>query len=117
MTKHEWALGVIAAVALTLMSVGFGFAGEWAGKYMTEDTKGNAFTIVLGADAKAHGEKLGHVLEGSWSVDGASAVIKWTTGWTTKITQDGDGYTKTAYRPGTPVTGEGSTPAPAKKVE
>lgn len=117
MTKYKWVLGVIAAVALTLLSVGFGVAGDWAGKYVTEDTKGNAFTIVLGPDDKASGEKAGHALEGTWSVDGESAVIKWTTGWTTKLSMDGDGYKKTAFRPGTPVTDDMANATPAKRVE
>ncbi|ODR95086.1 hypothetical protein AUC70_04985 [Methyloceanibacter stevinii] len=117
MTKHEQFLGIFAAMLLTLLSVSAVFAGDWAGTYVTEDTKGNAFTITLAADSKAHGEKQGHVLEGAWSVDGASAVIKWTTGWTTKLTQDGDGYSKTAYRPGTPVTDEGAKATPVKRVE
>ena len=54
MTKHEQFLGIFAAMLLTLLSVSAVVAGDWAGKYVTEDTKGNTFTIPLGADSKAH---------------------------------------------------------------
>lgn len=117
MKKNDWYLGAIVAAALTLLSVGAGLTGDWAGTYVTEDTKGNAFKITLAPNDKASGEKDGHVLEGSWSMEGESVVIKWTTGWTTKITMDGDGYKKTAFRPGTPVTDEGAKATPAKRVE
>jgi len=117
MPRNKWANWVIAAMLTALAGVGVSHAADWAGTYMTEDTKGNAFKIALFADATARGEKGGHVLEGSWSADGPSAVIKWTTGWTTKLSLDGDNYTKTAYRPGAPTTGEGGKTTPAEKVE
>ncbi len=117
MSKNKWAFGPIATVLAVLLGVGVSHAADWAGTYMTEDTKGNAFKIALRADATARGEKDGHVLEGSWSADGQSAVIKWTTGWTTKLSPDGDAYSKTAYRPGVPTTGEGGKTTPAKKLE
>ena len=117
MKKNKWALGLIAAALLTVVSIGAGFAGDWAGKYATEDTKGNAFTIDLNKDATARGEKQGHVLEGTWSTDGDSATIKWTTGWTTKLTMDGDAYKKTAFRPGAAITDEGAKATPAEKVD
>jgi len=117
MKKNEWVLGAIAATTLTLLSIGAGFAADWVGTYVTADTKGNEFTITLGKDGAARGEKEGHVLEGSWAQDDESALIKWTTGWTTKLSLDGDAYQKTAYRPGTPVTDEGGKATPAKKVD
>ena len=66
------------------------FAGDWAGKYRTEDTKGNAFAITLTGDGTAAGEKQGHVLNGTWTEEADAAVIKWDTGWTTKLSKDGD---------------------------
>ncbi len=39
-------------------------------------------------------------LRGRGQDDGEAAVIKWETGWTTKLSKDGDRYKKTAYRPG-----------------
>lgn len=114
---HGWVLRFVAAALLTSMSIGASLAADWAGQYLTEDSKGNAFTITLAGDGKAKGEKHGAVLEGSWSDDGNAAVIKWTTGWTTTLSADGDSYKKTAYRPGTPMTGEPASMVAAKKVE
>ena len=56
-------------------------------------------------------------MEGTWSADGDSATIKWTTGWTTKLTMDGDAYKKTAFRPGAAMADEGAKATPAEKVE
>ena len=77
-----------------------GFAGDWSGKYMTEDTKSNAFSITLSGDGKATGEKHGAGLSGTWTNEGDAAVIKWDSGWTTKLSKDGDRYEKSAYRAG-----------------
>ncbi|MDJ0511949.1 MAG: hypothetical protein QNJ62_00745 [Methyloceanibacter sp.] len=117
MSKNKWALRLVAAMLTASLGVGASHAADWAGTYMTEDTKGNAFKIALFSDATARGEKEGHVLDGSWSADDSNAVIKWTTGWTTKLSLDGGNYKKTAYRPGAPTTGEGRKTTPAKKVE
>ena len=100
-----------------LMSIGVRLGADWAGKDLTEDSKGHALTITLSGDGKATGEKHGTVLKGTWSADGGAAVIKWTTGWTTKLTMDGNAYKKTAFRPGAPVTDEGAKATPAKKLE
>ena len=91
-----WFVACIVAV----LTSSAGFAGDWTGKYMTEDTKGNPFSITLTGDGSAAGEKQGHVLGGTWEDEGEAAVIKWNTGWTTKLSKDGDHYKKTAYRPG-----------------
>ena len=117
MRKNKWVLGFVAAAGLTLMSIGVSLAGDWAGKYLTEDSKGHAFTIALSGDGKATGEKHGTVLEGTWSADGGAAVIKWTTGWITKLSQDGDGYMTTAFRPETAMTEQPTSADAAKKVD
>lgn len=117
MKLNRWGLGFATAALLTLTSIGAGFAADWAGQYLTEDSKGNAFTITLSEGGKAAGEKQGHGLEGTWSDAGDAAVIKWTTGWTTKLSKEGDGLMKTAYRPGTPMTGEPASTVSAKRVE
>jgi hypothetical protein len=105
------AAGFVAALASA------GFAGAWAGKYMTEDTKGNPFAITLSADGTAAGEKLGHALNGTWADDGDAAVITWTTGWTTKISKDGDRYKKSAYRPGAAIADGPVATTDVEKVE
>jgi len=42
----------------------------------------------------------GEGMTGTWKEEGNAAVIRWNTGWTTKITKEGDQYKKTAYRKG-----------------
>jgi len=117
MTENRWVLGVITIALLMLMSIGVSLGADWAGKYLTEDSKDHAFTITLSRDGKATGEKHGTVLKGTWSADSGAAVIKWTTGWTTKLSHDGDGYIKTAFRPGTPMTEKPTSTVAAKKVD
>jgi hypothetical protein len=39
-------------------------------------------------------------MNGTWKEDGNAAVITWDTGWTTKITKEGNQYKKTAYSKG-----------------
>jgi hypothetical protein len=39
-------------------------------------------------------------MTGTWKEEGNAAVITWKTGWTTKITNEGGQYRKTAYRKG-----------------
>ena len=117
MTENRWVLGVLTGVLLMLMSIGVSLGADWAGKYLTEDSKGHAFTITLSGDGKATGEKHGTVLKGTWSADGGAAVIKWTTGWTTKLSHEGDDYEKTAFRPGTRITEKPISAVAAKKVD
>ena len=52
-------------------------------------------------------------LAGMWKEEGNAAVITWDSGWVTKITKDGDSYTKTAEKDGKPV----GSPAKAEKTE
>lgn len=107
----------IAAGIVAVLTSTASFADDWAGKYMTEDTKGNVMSITLAGDGKATGEKLGHVLTGKWTnVDGA-AVIKWSTGWTTMLAKDGDCYEKTAYRAGTSMEDGPTHTGSAEKIE
>lgn len=116
MTHTTWMKSCLAACFVAVLTSTASFAGEWAGKYMTEDTKGNAFAITLSDDGAATGSKEGHTLTGKWTEEDDAAVIKWTTGWTTKISKDGDGYKKTAFRPGASMD-DGSTATGVEKVE
>ncbi len=70
---------------------------EFVGTWRVEDSQGRPFEIVLSASGRAEADRAGEGLNGTWDRDGASAVITWDTGWTTKITRTGGGYTKTAY--------------------
>jgi hypothetical protein len=70
---------------------------EFVGTWHVEDSNGQPFEITLSASGMAEANRAGEGMSGTWDVDGTSAVIAWDTGWTTKITRTGDGYTKTAY--------------------
>jgi len=70
---------------------------EFVGTWRVADSQGQPFEIALSASGRADADRAGEGLTGTWDRDGTSAVIAWDTGWTTKITRTGDGYTKTAY--------------------
>jgi len=107
----------VAACIVALLTSSTGLAADWTGKYMTEDTKGNAFSITLSDNGTAAGSKRGDVLNGTWTNEGEAAVIKWDSGWTTKLSKDGDHYKKSAYRAGASMQ-EGPTHATsAEKVD
>ena len=101
------------AFAIVLTSAA-GFAAEgFVGKYKTTDTEGKAFTIWLSDDGTAKGDRANEGLAGMWKEEGSSAVVTWDSGWVTKITKDGDTYTKTAEKDGKQV-GE---PSDVEKTE
>jgi len=117
MTVVGWTKVCFAAALLAIAGASAGFAADWAGKYLTEDSKGNAFRIALDAGGTATGQKQGHAMEGTWTDENGAAVIKWTTGWTTVLSRDGEGYRKTVYRPGLALTGKPTHTIAAEKIE
>ena len=82
--------------AIVLMGGGAFAASPFEGKWKVQDTKGNPFEITLSDDGSAKGNRSGEGLSGTWKAEGDSAVISWDSGWTTKITKQGDQYKKTA---------------------
>lgn len=88
-----------------------------AGTWKVADTEGSAFTIVLNADGTATADRAGEGMKGTWKETDGAAVISWDSGWTTKISKDGDTYVKTAYDKGKPLDGEPSNMSAAEKVE
>jgi len=101
-----------AVLALGLASCD-GANSAYAGKYKTTDTQGQPMTITLAEDGGASGAREGETLNGSWKEEGSGVTITWSDEWTTKLTKDGDKYTKTAYKGGNQ---DGET-VPAEKVE
>ena len=72
-------------------------ASPFEGTWSVKDTDGKAFDITLGADGKAtstHPKEM----TGTWAEEGGAAVVKWNSGWTTKIVKDGDTYKKEAFK-------------------
>ena len=101
------------AFAVALASAVAFAASPFEGKWKVQDTKGNPFEITLSEDGSAKGNRSGEGLSGTWKAEGDSAVITWESGWTTKITKQGDQFKKTAFD-----KGKAEGPATdAKKVE
>jgi hypothetical protein len=88
------------------------FEGEWKVK----DTAGKPFEITLSGGGAAKATR-GEGMTGTWKQEGSSAVITWNTGWTTKITKQGNRYEKTAYRKGQSLTGEPANSSEAEKIK
>jgi hypothetical protein len=108
------ATAAFAALAFAIVLTGSAFAAEgFVGKYKTTDSKGEPFTIWLSDDGVAKGDRANEGLAGMWKEEGNSAVITWDSSWVTKITKDGDKYTKTAEKDGKVV----GSPVAAEKVE
>jgi hypothetical protein len=64
----------------------------------------------------AKADRAGEGLTGTWKEEGGAAVMRWDTGWTTKITKEGDKYKKTAYDKGKPLDGPPTNSSDAEKV-
>ena len=89
---------VALAFAVALAACGNNASSnQYAGTWKTKDTGGGDFEITLTADGKAVGTRTGEGLAGTWKEEGGAAVIKWDSGWTTKIAKEGDVYKKTGY--------------------
>lgn len=95
---------LIALFAIVLTTIAVVAASEFEGVWVVKDSSGRQFEITLTADGKATSTQE-KAKEGTWKEEGSSAVISWTTGWTTKITKEGDHYVKTAYKKGAPLDG------------
>jgi hypothetical protein len=100
------------AVAVTAFSALA--ASEFEGVWVVKDSKGKPFEITLSADGKATGTQE-KAKEGTWKEEAGSAVITWTTGWTTKITKEGDHYVKEAYEKGKSLKGPPTSHSDAQK--
>ncbi len=113
--KRAAALGLAAVIALAVVACSDETPSPFVGTWKVQDTSGQPFEITLMEDGSAKADRSGEPMEGNWSDDKGTAVIKWKTGWTTKIAKDGDGYTKTAYEkdPSAPPTDTSS----AEKVK
>jgi hypothetical protein len=72
-------------------------ASPFEGTWSVKDSGGKPFDITLGPDGKAASTHP-KAMTGTWTEEGGAAVIKWTSGWTTKIVKDGDQYKKEAFQ-------------------
>ena len=86
-----------AVLALAMTTVAAIAASEFEGVWKVKDSSGKPFEITLSADGTATATR-GKGMQGKWKEEGGAAVITWTTGWLTKITKEGSGYKKAAYK-------------------
>lgn len=116
MSRLAKAVSVALAACVVVVMTGFASfaASEFEGVWTVKDTSGKPFEITLSADGKAKGSHA-EAKEGTWKQEGDSAVISWSTGWTTKITKEGDHYVKAAFKKGEPLTGKPTNTSPATK--
>lgn len=106
-----------AAVALSMTAVAAFAASEFEGTWKVKDTAGKAFEITLTSDGSAKANRTGDGMTGTWKEEGSAAVITWDTGWTTKLSKDGNKYIKSAFKKGEPVDGKPTNTSIAEKVE
>jgi hypothetical protein len=110
LTLTARAIGLaIAMTAFTALA-----ASEFEGVWVVKDSGGKAFEITLSADGKATSTQE-KAKEGTWKEEDGSAVITWSTRWTTKITKEGDHYVKAAYKKGAPLDGPPTNKSDAQK--
>lgn len=91
------AVGVLAIGITSLAGLA---ASQFEGTWKVKDVQGNPLEITLSSDGSAKGDRPDNAMIGTWKEEGDAAVISWTTGWSTKITKEGDHYKKTAYKNG-----------------
>ena len=91
-------------------------ASAFEGVWKVKDTAGHPFEITLSSDGAAKATR-GEGMTGTWKEEGNSAVITWNTGWTTKITKEGDRYIKAAYGKGQSLTATPTNTSEAEKAK
>ena len=114
--KRTEIVTVVAAWLIATMSSASFAASDFEGVWKVKDTAGKQFEITLSGGGAAKATR-GEGLTGSWKEEGNAAVITWNTGWTTKITKNGNRYEKAAFRKGEPLTGKPASSSDAKKVK
>ena len=114
MAAHRFPKAVTAALVIALCT-GVAFAAsDFVGKYKTTDTKGKEMSITLAEDGSATGHRMDESLKGTWKEEGGAALITWgESGWTTRITKEGDKYSSAASKDGKPLKNNRET----EKVE
>ena len=105
-----------AFAAFAMSFAGTCLAGEYDGHWRLWDSKGAPFEVDLHADGKADGTHNDAMKHGTWAEEGGAAVIHWNTGWTTRIARQGQGYEKTAFKPGAAMTDKPTNHSAAVKA-
>jgi hypothetical protein len=99
MIRNTMRVAVTVACLVGMTSFASLAASAFEGVWKVKDTAGRPFEITLSSRGVAKATR-GKGMTGTWKEEGNAAVIRWKTGWTTKITNEGGQYRKTAYRKG-----------------
>ena len=99
MIRNTMRAAVISACCIGIMTLASLAESPFEGVWKVKDTAGQPFEITLSSGGVAKATR-GEGMTGTWKEEGNAAVITWNTGWTTKITKEGNQYKKTAYRKG-----------------
>ncbi len=115
MLRNAMRAAVIAACFIGMTSLATLAASAFEGVWKVKSTAGQPFEITLSSDGTAKAS-LRSDMVGTWKEEGQTAVISWKTGWTTKITKEGNEYKKTTYRKGQSASGTPASTSEAEKV-
>ena len=107
---------VTAACFFAVTSFAALAASAFEGVWKVKDTAGHPFEITLSSGGAAKATR-GEGMTGTWKEEGNSAVITWNTGWTTKITKEGNRYIKTAYGKGQSLIATPANTSDAEKAK
>jgi len=116
MMRNTIRAAVTVACLLGMASLTSLAASAFEGVWKVKDTAGQPFEITLSSDGVAKATR-GEGMTGTWKEEGMAAVITWNTGWTTKITKDGNQYKKTAYRKGQALDALPANSSDAERVK
>jgi hypothetical protein len=114
--RNAMRAAVTAACFIGMTSLATLAASAFEGVWKVKDTSGQPFEITLSSDGAAKATR-GEGMTGTWKEEGNTAVITWNTGWTTKITKEGNQYKKTAYRKGQALDAPPANSSGAERVK
>ena len=116
MIRNAIRAAVTATCLMGMMSLASLAASAFEGVGKVKDTTGQPFEITLSSGGVAKATR-GEGMTGTWKEEGNAAVIRWNTGWTTKITKEGNQYKKAAYRKGQALDAPPANSSGAEKAK
>lgn len=116
-TIRKTTLAMVASIFALALGASASFAASnFEGVWKVNDTAGKPFEITLSSGGAAKATRV-EGMTGMWKEEAGSAVITWNTGWTTKIINENDHYTKVAYRKGQSLDSTPVNKSEAEKVK
>ncbi len=114
--RKELIIAAAAGCLIGMTSFSTLAASVFEGVWQVKDTAGKPFEITLSSGGAAKATRA-EGMTGTWKEEDHAAVITWNTGWTTKITERGDLFHKTAYGKGQSPNGKPTNSSEAQKVK